>query len=62
MLGTYKLTIFAKNGEKLFDYSFEADSDQEAKKRGAQLVQEQASEEKTYRCTSSDGKLLLFHT
>lgn len=61
MLSTYNLTIFAKNGVKLFDYSFEADSDHEAKKRGVQLLQEQTSEEKTYRCTSSDGKLLLFH-
>ncbi|MET1029457.1 YhzD family protein [Domibacillus tundrae] len=58
---TYTLTIFEKNGEKLLDQSFEALSDEEAKSRGSQLLQEHGSEEKTHRCTSPEGKLLLFH-
>jgi hypothetical protein len=62
ILKTYKLTVFEKNGQKLLDQSFEAFSDEEAKSRGSQLLQEHACEEKTYRCTSLEGKLLLFHT
>ncbi|WP_046175418.1 YhzD family protein [Domibacillus indicus] len=59
---TYRLTIFEKDGAKKLDHSFEAGSDEEAKTYGLQLLQKQASEEKIYRCTSSEGKLLLFHS
>ncbi|WP_050182587.1 YhzD family protein [Domibacillus robiginosus] len=58
---TYKLTIFEKSGEKLLDQLFKAASDKAAKEHGQQLIQAHAGEEKTYRCTSSDGRLLLFH-
>lgn len=58
----YKLTVFEKNGKKLLDQSFEADSDEAAKTHSFELIQKLAGEDKTYRCTSSDGRLLLFHT
>lgn len=58
---TYKLTIFEKNGDKQLDQSFTALTDEEAKTVGQRLLQEHTSEEKTYRCTSPEGKLLLFH-
>lgn len=57
----YKLTVFEKNGEKLLDETFEAANDQEAKQKGEQLLKEKGYKEKTYRCTSPAGKLLLFH-
>ncbi|WP_040204436.1 YhzD family protein [Neobacillus jeddahensis] len=59
---TYKLTAFEANGEKLVDESFQADNDDAAKKRGEQLLSEKNLLEKTHRCTSPSGKLLLFHT
>lgn len=58
---TYKLTVFEANGEKLLDESFEAVDDYEAKKRGEALLLEKGALEKTHRCTSPSGKLILFH-
>jgi hypothetical protein len=59
---TYKLTVFKQDGEKLLDQSFEAYTDDEAKDRGTQVLHEHAYETHTHRCTSPEGKLLLFHT
>lgn len=58
----YKLTVFEKNGEKLLDESFEAANDVEAKEKGTEILVSQGFTEKTHRCTSPEGKLLLFHT
>jgi hypothetical protein len=58
---TYKLTAFEANGEKIIDESFQAGNDEEAKKIGEQLLEEKNLSEKTHRCTSPAGKLLLFH-
>lgn len=60
-LKTYKLTAFEPNGEKILDETFEASNDAEAKTRGEELLNEKGALEKTHRCTSSSGKLLLFH-
>jgi hypothetical protein len=57
----YKLTAFEANGEKVFEKTFEAANDQEAKQLGESLLKEKGAMEKTHRCTSSAGKLLLFH-
>ncbi|MDQ0163203.1 YhzD family protein [Aeribacillus alveayuensis] len=57
----YTLTVFEKNGEKLLDETFEAAREEEAKKIGEQKLREKNCHEKTYRCTSSSGKLILFH-
>ncbi|APH06071.1 YhzD family protein [Bacillus weihaiensis] len=56
----YYLTVFEKNGEKLLDESFEAQNESEAKEIGQQKLEEKQYTEKTYRCTSSAGKLVLF--
>jgi hypothetical protein len=60
-MNTYTLTVFEKNGEKLLDETFEAASEEEAKKIGEQKLREKSYHEKTHRCTSSNGKLILFH-
>lgn len=58
----YKLTAFEANGEKLLDETFQAANDDAAKKQGEQLLLEKNLLEKTHRCTSPNGKLLLFHS
>lgn len=57
----YKLTVFEPSGEKILDDSFTAENDQEAKVVGENLLKEKNYFEYTHRCTSSAGKLLLFH-
>lgn len=61
ILLAYKLTAFDPNGHKLIDETFEANNDSEAKIQGEQLLKEKNLLEKTHRCTSSSGKLILFH-
>ena len=56
----YYLTVFDKNGEKLLDESFEAQTEREAKEIGERKLKEKNLFEKTHRCTSSAGKLVLF--
>ncbi|AIE59242.1 YhzD family protein [Bacillus methanolicus] len=58
---TYKITAFKPNGEKLLDESFQASNDDEAKLLGKKILEEKGLIEKTHRCTSPTGKLLLFH-
>ncbi|RFU62258.1 YhzD family protein [Bacillus sp. V59.32b] len=57
----YKLTVFEPSGEKLLDESFQAESDDQAKDLGGNLLKEKNYEDKTHRCTSPAGKLILFH-
>ncbi|MEH7305806.1 YhzD family protein [Neobacillus drentensis] len=59
---TYKLTVFETNGEKILDESFQAEHDEAAKELGEKLLAEKQLLERTYRCTSPSGKLLLFHS
>jgi hypothetical protein len=56
----YVLTAFAKDGAKLLEESFEAMTEEEAKQRGEKILQQNGVTH-TYRCTSSSGKLILFH-
>jgi hypothetical protein len=56
----YKLTAFEQNGEKIIEQSFEAANDQEAKEIGEKLLKEKDAYEKTHRCISPVGKLVLF--
>ncbi|KAF0823955.1 hypothetical protein LIS77_06335 [Cytobacillus firmus] len=58
---TYKLTAFEQDGEKILDEAFQAASDDEAKSVGENLLKEKGLDEKTHRCTSPAGKLILFH-
>ncbi|MBA2874792.1 YhzD family protein [Thermaerobacillus caldiproteolyticus] len=57
----FTLTAFDKSGEKLLDEMFEAVNEEEAKKIGEQKLREHNCYDKTHRCTSSSGKLILFH-
>lgn len=59
---TYKLTAFESHGEKILDEAFQAEHDDAAKEHGEKLLAEKNLLEKTYRCTSPSGKLLLFHS
>jgi YhzD-like protein len=59
-MGIYYLTVFEKNGEKLLDESFEAQSENEAKEIGQRKLEELNYTDKTHRCTSAAGKLVLF--
>ncbi|MBA9025279.1 YhzD family protein [Peribacillus huizhouensis] len=61
MSNIYKLTVFESSGEKLLDEAFTAENDDMAKEIGQRLLIEKNYEQKTHRCTSSAGKLLLFH-
>lgn len=58
---TYKITAFEANGEKLLDEAFQAINDAEAKTKGEQLLKENNLLDKTHRCVSPTGKLVLFH-
>ncbi|MGM9927182.1 MAG: YhzD family protein [Bacillus sp. (in: firmicutes)] len=60
-MNTYKLTAFDTNGEKLLDESFQAENNDQAKKRGETLLAEKNLQNSTHRCTSPSGQLLLFH-
>lgn len=57
----FTLTAFDKNGEKLLDETFEAANEEEAKKIGEQKLREHGCYDKTHRCTTPSGKLILFH-
>ncbi|MEO2077452.1 MAG: YhzD family protein [Bacillus sp. (in: firmicutes)] len=59
---TYKLTAFEANGEKILDEAIQAENDTAAKEQGEKLLSEKNLLEKTHRCTSPSGKLLLFHS
>lgn len=58
---TYKVTVFEPNGEKLLDESFEAKNDTEGKEKGHKILEEHNALNKTHRCCSPEGKLLLYH-
>jgi hypothetical protein len=57
----YVLTVFDKSGEKLLEETFEAATEKEAKEIGESKLKEKDYLEATHRCTSSAGKLVLFH-
>jgi len=61
MSRVYKLTVFDQSGDKLLDESFQAENDDQAKELGENLLKEKDYHEKTHRCTSPAGKLVLFH-
>lgn len=56
----YVLTVFEKNGNKVLDQTFSASSDQEAKEKGINILEENNYSAYTHRCVTSDGKLILF--
>ncbi|MBD8003780.1 YhzD family protein [Bacillus norwichensis] len=60
-MGIYKITAFEPSGEKLMDESFEAMDDREAKEKGTAILTDKGLLNRTHRCSSPAGKLLLFH-
>ncbi|WP_227395823.1 YhzD family protein [Jeotgalibacillus aurantiacus] len=58
----YKITVFDPKGELLFEDSFEAKEDDEAKQIGEKKLEEQGYIEHTHRVVSPRGKLVLFHS
>ncbi|TFD97669.1 YhzD family protein [Jeotgalibacillus sp. R-1-5s-1] len=58
----YKITVFDPKGETLFEDSFEAKEDDEAKQIGEKKLEEQGYIEHTHRVVSPRGKLILFHS
>ncbi|GIN93170.1 hypothetical protein J6TS1_43270 [Siminovitchia terrae] len=60
-MGIYKITAFEPSGEKLLDESFEAMDDSEAKEKGTAILTDKGLLNRTHRCSSPAGKLLLFH-
>ncbi|WP_379970100.1 YhzD family protein [Ectobacillus sp. sgz5001026] len=59
---TYTVTAFDKGGHVVLDQHFTATNDNEAKKKGEQLLVDNNVLEQTHRCINSRGKLLLFHS
>jgi hypothetical protein len=57
----YKITAFEATGKKILDETFEAESDEQAKTLGEQKLEEKGLSDKTHRCTSPSGTLVLFH-
>ncbi|RDW19876.1 YhzD family protein [Oceanobacillus chungangensis] len=58
---SYFLTVFDQSGEKLYDESFIATNNSQAKEIGLRKLKELEFTEHTHRCVTADGKLLLFH-
>ncbi|HEX6594467.1 MAG TPA: YhzD family protein [Bacillota bacterium] len=58
---TYFLTAFESTGEKLLDDTFKAQHHDEAKVIGQEKLEKEGYSEKTHRCVSPDGQLVLFH-
>lgn len=58
----YKITAFDKKGELLFEDSFEAENDKEAKTIGEKRLEEEGMLDHTHRVVSPRGKLVVFHT
>lgn len=57
----YVLTVFAQDGSKLLEETFEATNDNDAKKIGQSKLEEQGYAEHTHRCVAPDGHMVLFH-
>ncbi|MFC4619076.1 YhzD family protein [Camelliibacillus cellulosilyticus] len=57
----YTLTVYDKDGTKLLEETFEAESDQDGRKIGEEKLKEKNYETYTSRVTSSTGKLVHFH-
>lgn len=59
---TYMLTAFSPKGEVLLNEAFDAATDLDAQTQGEQMLSEKDLLDKTYRCSSPLGKLVLFNS
>ncbi|MGP4082382.1 YhzD family protein [Pseudalkalibacillus sp. R45] len=57
----YIITVFDNKGEKIYEESFEAADNNEAKKIGQDILADNDYENHTSRVTSPSGELVLFH-
>ncbi|MCP3026766.1 YhzD family protein [Halobacillus sp. A5] len=57
----YFLTVFEKDGTNVLDETFEAEDDTEAKRIGADKLEQEGYSEHTHRCAAPEGHLILFH-
>ncbi|ASS89371.1 MAG: hypothetical protein C6W58_10960 [Bacillaceae bacterium] len=58
---TYFLTAFTNKGELLLNEKFEANSEQEAKEIGSEILKEHQCLNTAHRLVTSSGRLVLFH-
>lgn len=59
---TYKLTAFEQTGKLIMEETFTADNDEQARKKGREILEEKELLKQTHRLASPAGKLLLFHS
>ncbi|MCF6411022.1 YhzD family protein [Pseudalkalibacillus salsuginis] len=57
----YIITVFDNKGEKIYEESFEATDNKEAKRIGQDILEDNDYENHTSRVTSPSGELVLFH-
>lgn len=58
---TYYLTAFAPSGKTLLNQTFEAETEEQAKKTGQAKLTEAGYSDHTHRCVSPNAELILFH-
>lgn len=57
----YKFTAFEKTGKLIIEETWEFASDEEAKAKGQDLIDEKELTDRTHRLVNPAGKLVLFH-
>lgn len=57
----YRFTAFEPTGELILEETWEYENDEEAKQKGAAIIEEKGFSNKTHRLVNSSGKLVLFH-
>lgn len=57
----YKFTAFEKTGKLIVEETWEFASDEEAKAKGQDVIDEKELTNRTHRLVNSAGKLILFH-
>jgi len=60
-MATFYLTAFNQKGEKLLNEVLNAETEKEALQLAEEILQEKELINTTHRCTTSTGKLILFH-
>lgn len=57
----YKFTAFEPTGKLITEETWEFVSDDEAKTKGSEMIEEKNFEKTTHRLVNTSGKLILFH-
>ena len=57
----YKFTAFEPTGELIIEETWNFENDEEAKRKGEDVIAEKGFSDKTHRLVNSSGKLVLFH-